>query len=108
MADVRGGTALEIIVADMGGNLVLVDHMGEVLWDRSLSGKRSCVLPRLVGPRSSYLLALAHLICLNRSSPAHANRGGRERRWCDGYCCGVGDGRLEPPVGSARRHRRDT
>jgi hypothetical protein len=30
VADVKGGAGLEIIVADMGGNLVLVDIEGEV------------------------------------------------------------------------------
>ena len=38
VADVRGGLHLEIIVADMGGNLVLLDIDGEVLWDAKLSG----------------------------------------------------------------------
>ena len=38
VADVRGGSDLEMIVADMAGNLVLVDLDGEVLWDRQLSG----------------------------------------------------------------------
>jgi len=38
VADVHGGLHLEIIVADMGGNLVLVDIDGEVLWDAKLSG----------------------------------------------------------------------
>ena len=37
-ADVHGGLHLEIIVADMGGNLVLVDLDGEVIWDAKLSG----------------------------------------------------------------------
>jgi hypothetical protein len=38
VADLRGGSDLEIIVADMGGNLVLVDLEGEVLWDIQLTG----------------------------------------------------------------------
>jgi hypothetical protein len=38
VADVRGGADLEIIVADMAGNLVVIDIDGEVLWDRQLSG----------------------------------------------------------------------
>ena len=38
VADVYGGHGLEIIVADMGGNLVLVNLDGDVLWDRQLSG----------------------------------------------------------------------
>ena len=38
VADVRGGSDLEIIVADMAGNLVLVDIEGEILWDTKLSG----------------------------------------------------------------------
>ena len=38
VSDVRGGPALEIVVADMGGNLVLVSAEGEVLWDAHLSG----------------------------------------------------------------------
>ena len=38
VADVKGGGDLEMIVADMGGNIVLVDLDGEVLWDRQLDG----------------------------------------------------------------------
>ena len=38
VADVHGGPDLEIIVADMGGNVVIVNIDGEVLWDRQLSG----------------------------------------------------------------------
>jgi len=38
VADVAGGDDLEIIVADMAGNLVCVNLDGEVLWDRHLSG----------------------------------------------------------------------
>lgn len=38
IADVKGGGDLEMIVADMGGNLVLVDLDGEVLWDKQLDG----------------------------------------------------------------------
>ena len=39
VGDVRGGSDLEIVVADMGGNLVLVNADGDVLWDAKLSGK---------------------------------------------------------------------
>jgi len=39
VADLRGGLHLEIIVADLGGNLVLVDIDGEILWDAKLSGR---------------------------------------------------------------------
>ena len=38
VADIWGGPNLEIIVADMGGNLVVVDVDGEVLWDLQLGG----------------------------------------------------------------------
>ena len=38
VADVHGGLHLEIIVADMAGNLVLVNIDGEILWDTKLSG----------------------------------------------------------------------
>ena len=38
VADIRGGSDLEIVVADMGGNLVLVNQEGEILWDVQLSG----------------------------------------------------------------------
>lgn len=38
VADVHGGLHLEIIVADMAGNLVLVNLDGDVLWDAKLSG----------------------------------------------------------------------
>ena len=38
VADVHGGPDLEIIVADMGGNLVLVNIEGDTLWDIHLSG----------------------------------------------------------------------
>ena len=38
VADVVGGDDLEIIVADMAGNLVCVSLDGEVIWDRHLSG----------------------------------------------------------------------
>jgi len=38
VADIRGGLDLEIVVADMGGNLVLVNQEGEILWDIQLSG----------------------------------------------------------------------
>lgn len=38
VADVHGGLHLEIIVADMGGNLVLLNIDGEILWDAKLSG----------------------------------------------------------------------
>jgi hypothetical protein len=34
-----GGNDLEIIVADMGGNVVVVDILGEILWDTKLSGE---------------------------------------------------------------------
>jgi hypothetical protein len=38
VADITGGSHLEMIVADMGGNLVVVDLNGEVLWDIQLTG----------------------------------------------------------------------
>lgn len=38
VADVMGGTNLEMIVGDMAGNLVCVDSEGDVLWDAQLSG----------------------------------------------------------------------
>lgn len=38
VADIVGGHNLEIIVADMGGNLVIVTLDGDVLWDKQLSG----------------------------------------------------------------------
>ncbi len=38
VADIWGGPNLEIIVADMGGNLVALDVDGEVLWDLQLGG----------------------------------------------------------------------
>ncbi|CAE7492818.1 DEX1, partial [Symbiodinium microadriaticum] len=39
VADVRGGPDLEIIVGDLGGNLVCVNIDGDVLWDARLSGR---------------------------------------------------------------------
>ncbi len=38
VADIQGNSDLEIIVADMGGNLVVINAQGEVIWDISLSG----------------------------------------------------------------------
>ena len=38
VADLKGGPDLEIIVADLGGNLVVVDGQGEVVWDKLLNG----------------------------------------------------------------------
>ena len=38
VADIVGGHDLEIIVADMGGNLVVVNIDGDILWDKQLSG----------------------------------------------------------------------
>ena len=38
VADVTGNHNLEIIVNDMGGNVVLLSLNGDVLWDRQLSG----------------------------------------------------------------------
>jgi hypothetical protein len=38
VADVWGGANLEIIVADMAGNLVLLDVDGDILWDLRLGG----------------------------------------------------------------------
>lgn len=38
VADVRGGSDLEIIVTDLAGNIAIIDLQGEVLWDRQLSG----------------------------------------------------------------------
>lgn len=38
VSDVHGGSDLEMIVADMGGNLVLVNAEGDILWDAKLSG----------------------------------------------------------------------
>ena len=39
VADIVGGPDLEMIVCDMGGNVVVVDVMGEVLWDIKLTGE---------------------------------------------------------------------
>ena len=39
VADVTGGADLEMIVADMGGTLAVVNSSGDILWDRQLSGK---------------------------------------------------------------------
>jgi hypothetical protein len=39
VSDILGGSNLEIIVADMGGNVVVVDIHGEILWDVSLTGR---------------------------------------------------------------------
>lgn len=38
VADITGGFELEMIVGDMGGNLIVLNVHGEVLWDRQLSG----------------------------------------------------------------------
>lgn len=38
VADLTGDGALEMIVADMGGNLVVVSANGEVVWDSKVSG----------------------------------------------------------------------
>jgi hypothetical protein len=38
VADIMGGPDLEVIVCDQGGNVVIVDILGEVLWDTKLSG----------------------------------------------------------------------
>lgn len=38
VADLHGGSNLEVVVADMAGNLVLVDVDGEVVWDLKLPG----------------------------------------------------------------------
>ena len=38
VADVRGGSDLEILVADIAGNIAVVDLDEEVLWDRQLTG----------------------------------------------------------------------
>lgn len=38
VADITGGFEMEMIVGDMGGNLVVLNVHGEVLWDRHLSG----------------------------------------------------------------------
>jgi hypothetical protein len=36
--DVRGDTNLEIFVADVGGNIVCLDHKGNKIWHRNLAG----------------------------------------------------------------------
>lgn len=33
VADIRGGTDLEMIVGDLAGNLVCVNIEGDILWD---------------------------------------------------------------------------
>jgi hypothetical protein len=38
VADITGGFELEMIIGDMGGNLIVLNSHGEVLWDRQLSG----------------------------------------------------------------------
>ena len=44
VADVRGGPDLEMLVGDLGGNLVCVNVNGDVLWDaRCASKDRSCL-----------------------------------------------------------------
>jgi hypothetical protein len=38
VGDIRGGRDLEMIVGDLAGNVVCVNHLGDILWDTHLSG----------------------------------------------------------------------
>lgn len=38
VADVTGGFEMEMIIGDMGGNLIVMNVHGDVIWDRQLSG----------------------------------------------------------------------
>jgi hypothetical protein len=44
VADIRGGPDLEMIVGDLGGNLVCVNIDGDVLWDQRLVEKANHLL----------------------------------------------------------------
>jgi hypothetical protein len=39
VADLRGGPDLEIIVVDLGGNVIVVDGQGDVAWDKQVKGE---------------------------------------------------------------------